>query len=219
MVSESATWVGTLPYKCDYDRPPFVIHRQLFAVEVPMSEWHRFRHVFSVVSRLRLAWTAGHVSATASYVDRFNRFIRPRVCMYARRPAPAGRSRVCMYWWSMVLVSRLYPGRSDTRIQDPDAGRGTRRAGRDARTHASTRPHEGTRKNASTPSSSVTVSHGTPATLRAHASRSPAARPPRRRARRARHVAYVPLLKPLLQLSDELSGTCNNDGTRSDAHN
>ena len=116
MVSESATWVGTLPYKCDYDRPPFVIHRQLFAVEVPMSEWHRFRHVFSVVSRLRLAWTAGHVSATASYVDRFNRFIRPRVCMYARRPAPAGRSRVCMYWWSMVLVSRLYPGRSDTRI-------------------------------------------------------------------------------------------------------
>ena len=58
--------------------------------------------------------------------------------------------------------------------QDPDAGRGTRRAGRDARTHASTRPHEGTRKNASTPSSSVTVSHGTPATLRAHASRSPA---------------------------------------------
>ena len=58
----------------------------------------------------------GHVSATASYVDRFNRFIRPRVCMYARRPAPAGRSTVCMYWWSMVLVHRLYPSRSDTRI-------------------------------------------------------------------------------------------------------
>ena len=57
MVSESATWVGTLPYECDYDRPPFVIHRQLFAVEVPMSEWHRFRHVFSAVSRLLLAWT------------------------------------------------------------------------------------------------------------------------------------------------------------------
>ena len=44
-------------------------------------------------------------------------------------------------------------------------GRGTRdAAGGTRRTHARTRPHEGTRKNASTPSSSVTVSHGTPAT-------------------------------------------------------
>ena len=29
----------------------------------------------------------GYVSATASYVDRFNCFIRPRVCMHAHRPA------------------------------------------------------------------------------------------------------------------------------------
>ena len=40
-----------------------------------------------------------------------------------------------------------------------DAGRG----GRDE-TRARTRPHEGTRENANTPSSSVTVSHGTPGT-------------------------------------------------------
>ena len=74
-----------------------------------------------------------------------------------------------------------------SRLHSHRTGRGTRDAADGTRrTHARTRPHEGTRENANTPSSSVTVPHGTPATLRAHASRSPTARPPRRRARRAR---------------------------------
>jgi hypothetical protein len=90
-------------------------------------------------------------------------------------------SRECVTSYPSVLTSLLCHVSIHT---GPDAARGTRRTGRDART----RPHEGTRENANA-SSSVTVSHGAQATLRAHASRSPAARPPRRRARRARASA------------------------------
>ena len=103
MVSESATWVGTLPYKCDYDRPPFVIHRQLFAVEVPMSEWHRFRHVFSAVSRLLLAWTRVR-NCKATWTVSTVSFDPGYVCMPAGllRQVEAGYVCIGGAWFSLT---------------------------------------------------------------------------------------------------------------------